>query len=332
MSERLVELAHGGGGIMTGELIAVIREYVGNPVLDEMEDAAVLTLSGRTAFTTDSFVVTPIEFPGGDIGRLAVAGTVNDLAVTGAVPEFLSLSFVIEEGLSFELLRRILGSIREAAAEAGAIVVCGDTKVVERGKADGLYVTTAGLGKIPEGVDVSCHKAAPGDAVVISGPIGLHGVAVMAGRGGLGFASPARSDVAPLNRMIEPVVAELDVHTMRDPTRGGCAAALHEIADASGVSIVLEEDAVPVPEVVEGACSLLGTDPLEMPNEGKALVILPEPDADRAVELLRSHTYGEGACRIGRVTERGSFPLTITTALGERLVDAPRGELLPRIC
>lgn len=332
MSERLVELAHGGGGTMTSELIAVIREYVGNPMLDEMEDAAVVTLSGRTAFTTDSFVVTPMEFPGGDIGRLAVAGTVNDLAVMGAVPKFLSLSFVIEEGLPFDLLRRVLVSIQEAAAESGAIVVCGDTKVVERGKADGLYVTTAGLGTVPEGVDVSSHKAAPGDAVIISGPIGLHGVAVMAAREGLGFASPARSDVAPLNRMLEPVVAELNVHTMRDPTRGGCAAALHEIAEASGVSIVLEEDAIPVPEVVEGACALLGTDPLEMPNEGKALVILPEREADRAVEILSAHKYGEGACRIGRVIERGSFPLTITTALGERLVDAPRGELLPRIC
>ncbi len=276
--------------------------------------------------------MTPIEFPGGDIGRLAVAGTVNDLAAVGSVPKFLSLSLVIEEGLPLDTLRRLLGSVQEAAEEAGAVVVCGDTKVVGRGMADGIYMTIAGLGELADGVDVSSHRAAPGDAVIVSGPIGLHGVAVMAAREGLGFASPARSDVAPLNRMIEPVVAELDVHTMRDPTRGGCAAALHEIADASGVSIVLDEDAIPVPEVVEGACALLGTDPLEMPNEGKVLVILPEDQASRAVEILRSHKYGDGACRIGRVTERGSFPLTITTALGERLVDAPRGELLPRIC
>ena len=332
MGERLIELAHGGGGTMTGELIALIREYLGNPLLDELEDAARMDVSGRVAFTTDSFVVSPIEFPGGDIGRLAVAGTVNDLAVVGAVPKFLSLAFVIEEGLPFKVLRRLLGSIQEAVAEAGAIVACGDTKVVEHGKADGIYVTTSGLGEVPAGVDVSAHRASAGDAVIVSGALGLHGVAVMAAREGLGFASSAESDVAPLNRMLEPVVAELDVHTMRDPTRGGCAAALHEIADASGVSIVLEEEALPVPEVVEGACSLLGTDPLEMPNEGKAIVILPEEEADRAVDILRSHKYGREACRIGRVVERGSFPLTLATALGERLVDAPRGELLPRIC
>jgi hydrogenase expression/formation protein HypE len=332
VGERLIELAHGGGGTMTGELIALIREYLGNPLLDELEDAARMDMSGRVAFTTDSFVVSPIEFPGGDIGRLAVAGTVNDLAVVGAVPKFLSLAFVIEEGLPFNVLRRLLGSIQEAVAEAGAVVACGDTKVVEHGKADGIYVTTSGLGEVPAGVGVSAHKASPGDAVIVSGALGLHGVAVMAAREGLGFASPAESDVAPLNRMLEPVVAELDVHTMRDPPRGGCAAALHEIADASGVSIVLEEDALPVPEVVEGACSLLGTDPLEMPNEGKALVILPAGEADRAVDILRSHKYGREACRIGRVVERGSFPLTLATALGERLVDAPRGELLPRIC
>ncbi len=332
MSGRLIELAQGGGGTRTGELIALIREYLGNPLLDELEDAARMDVSGRVAFTTDSFVVSPIEFPGGDIGRLAVAGTVNDLAVVGAIPKFLSLAFVIEEGLPFNVLRRLLGSIQEAVAEAGAVVACGDTKVVEHDNADGIYVTTSGLGEVPAGVDVSAHRASPGDAVIVSGALGLHGVAVMAAREGLGFASSAESDVAPLNRMLEPVVAELDVHAMRDPTRGGCAAALHEIADASGVSIVLEEDALPVPEVVEGACSLLGTDPLEMPNEGKALVILPEGEADRAVDILRSHEYGREACRIGRVVERASFPLTLATALGERLVDAPRGELLPRIC
>lgn len=332
MGERLVELAHGGGGTMTAELIALVREYVGNPLLDELEDAARVELSGRAAFTTDSFVVSPLEFPGGDIGRLAVAGTVNDLAVVGAVPKYLSLSLVIEEGLSFAVLRRLLASVQRAADEAGVIVACGDTKVVERGKADGVYITTSGLGELADGVDISAHKARPGDAVVVSGPIGLHGVAVMAARESLGFASSAESDVAPLNRMIEPVVRELDVHAMRDPTRGGCAAALHEIAEASGVSIVLDEDALPVPEVVEGACALLGMDPLEMPNEGRALILLPEAEAARAVEILRAHEYGRGACRIGRVAERGSFPLTLRTALGERLIDAPRGELLPRIC
>ena len=332
MGDRLVELAHGGGGTMTAELIEVVREYVGNPLLDRLEDSACVELGGRVAFTTDSFVVSPLEFPGGDIGRLAVAGTVNDLAVVGAVPKYISLSLVIEEGMPFGLLRRLLGSLKAAADEAGVVVACGDTKVVERGKADGVYITTSGLGEIPEGVGISAHNAAPGDAVIVSGAIGLHGVAVMAARESLGFASSAASDVAPLNRMLEPLVQELDVHAMRDPTRGGCASALHEIAAASGVTIVLDEEALPIPQVVEGACALLGTEPLEMPNEGKALILLPDAQALRAIEVLRGHPYGSEAAKIGEVTEAGSFPVTLSTALGERLVDAPRGELLPRIC
>ncbi len=317
---------------MTAELIAVVREYVGNPLLDRLEDSACVELSGRTAFTTDSFVVRPLEFPGGDIGRLAVAGTVNDLAVMGAVPRYLSLALVIEEGLAFGVLRRLLASVKAAADEAGVIVVCGDTKVVERGKADGIYITTSGLGKIADGSNISAHNARPGDVVIVSGEIGLHGVAVMAARESLGFASSAVSDVAPLNRMLEPLVRELDVHAMRDPTRGGCAAALHDIAAASDVSIVLDEEALPVPEVVEGACSLLGTDSLEMPNEGKALILLSGEQAARAVEILRSHKYGRHATTIGKVTKETGFPLVLATGLGERLVDAPRGELLPRIC
>jgi len=332
VTKRFVELGHGGGGTMTAELIDLVREYLGNAVLDRLEDAAYVSLEGRAAFTTDAFVVTPLEFPGGDIGRLAVAGTVNDLAVVGAVPKWLGLSLVIEEGLEFELLRRLLRSVRDTADEAGVQVACGDTKVVERGKADGVYVTTSGLGEVPEGVDVSVHNARAGDAVIVSGSIGLHGVAVMAAREGLGFASSAVSDVAPLNGMLGPLVKELDVHAMRDPTRGGCSAALHEIASASGVGIALEEDALPVPEVVEGAAALLGVDPLELPNEGKALVLLPAEQALRAVAILRSHSRGEGACVIGSVREGGEFPVTVSTGLGERLLAAPRGELLPRIC
>jgi len=332
MQGGVVELAHGGGGTMTGELIGFVREYVGNAVLDALEDAARIELGGRCAFTTDSFVVSPLEFVGGDIGRLAVAGTVNDLAVMGARPRYVSLALIIEEGLAFDQLGRLLSSIRDTAAEAEVLVACGDTKVVERGKADGLFITTSGLGEIPPGADVSAHNARPGDAVLLSGEIGLHGVAVMAAREGLGFASSAQSDVAPLGGMLAPLVERLEVHVMRDPTRGGCAAALHEIAEASGVSIVLEDAALPIPEVVRGACSLLGTDPLEMPNEGKAVVLLPESHANEGISLLRSHKYGMGASKVGRVVERGAFPVTLLTALGERLVDAPRGELLPRIC
>jgi len=332
MGGRLVELAHGGGGTMTAELIELVREYVGNPLLDRLEDAACIKLSGRVAFTTDSFVVSPLEFPGGDIGRLAVAGTVNDLAVAGAVPEFLSLSLVIEEGMTFNQLRRLLDSVKATAAEAGVVIACGDTKVVECGKADGIFITTSGVGRIPDGVTVSVHGAQPGDAVILSGEMGLHGVAVMAAREGLGFARSAVSDVAPLNRMLAPLAAKLGVHVMRDPTRGGCAAALHEIAAASGVSIILDEGALPIPGVVGGACSLLGTDPLEMPNEGKALVVLPESRSAEAVAILRSHQYGREARVIGSVTGKGRVPVALSTALGQRPVDAPRGELLPRIC
>ena len=317
---------------MTAELIELVREYVGNPLLDRLEDAACVELAGRMAFTADSFVVSPLEFPGGDIGRLAVAGTVNDLAVVGAVPEFLSLALVIEEGMTFDLFRRLLGSVKAAADEAGVVIACGDTKVVERGKADGLFITTSGVGRVPDGVTVSVHRAGPGDAVILSGEMGLHGVAVMAAREGLGFASSAVSDVAPLNHMLAPLATRLDIHAMRDPTRGGCAAALHEIAAASGVSIILDEGVLPIPEVVEGACSLLGTDPLEMPNEGKALVVLPESQAAEAVEILRSHPYGREARVIGGVTGKERIPVALDTALGQRPVDAPRGELLPRIC
>jgi len=332
MGERLVELAHGGGGTMTGELVALVREYVGNPLLDRMEDAAAVVLAGRVAFTTDSFVVQPLEFPGGDIGRLAVAGTVNDLAVVGATPKYISLSLIIEEGMPFERLRRLLESVQATAAEAGIVVACGDTKVVEHCKADGLYINTSGLGEMSAGANISIHNVLPGDAVIVSGEIGLHGVAVLAAREGLGFASCAVSDVAPLNRMLEPLVREVEVHAMRDPTRGGCAAALHEVAAASGVSIRLDGNALPIPEVVEGACSLLGIDPLEIPNEGKALVFVPREEADRAVDVLRRNPYGQKASIIGVVEPKGGFPVTLATALGERLVDAPRGELLPRIC
>lgn len=328
-----VELAHGGGGTMTGELIDVVRQYIGNPMLDRLEDAARLETTEHTAFTTDSFVVSPLLFPGGDIGRLAVAGTVNDLAVMGARPRYLSLALIIEEGLPFDTLRRVLGSVRDTAEEAGVAVACGDTKVVERGKADGLFINTSGVGEVPEGIDISVRNARPGDAVVLSGEIGLHGVAVMAARESLGFASSAVSDVAPLNRLVAPVVEHCDVHTMRDPTRGGCAAALHEIAEASGVTVILDEAALPVPEVVAGACSILGTDPLDTPNEGKVLILLPEEQAEEAVSRLREHEYGHAACVVGRAEpRRDRFPVLLRTALGERLVDAPRGELLPRIC
>lgn len=328
---ELIELGHGGGGAMTSQLVALVREYIGNGLLNRLEDSATVEFRGRTAFTTDSFVVQPIEFPGGDIGRLAVCGTVNDLAVAGAVPEWISLSMIIEEGLPFDTLRRILASVRQAVGEAGVAVACGDTKVVQRGKADGIYINTSGLGRIPDGVNISSANAKPGDVVIVTGGIGLHGVAVLAAREGLGFASAALSDVAPLGKLLALLHA-LEVHAMRDPTRGGCSAALHEIAKASGVSITLDEAAIPVPAVVRGACELLGADPLELPNEGRALVVLPEKLAADALAAIRTNALGKDACVIGRVTEKKEFSLTLKTALGERLIDYPRGEMLPRIC
>jgi len=334
-----VLLGHGSGGQLSA---ALMREVVGPALASAgrvaagpLNDAAVVEVAGRRlAFTTDSFVVSPLEFPGGDIGELAVNGTVNDLAMMGAQPLALSLAYVIEEGLPLEELRKITESVALAAARAGVEIVTGDTKVVGRGAADGLFVNTAGIGLVTEGVVVGADRAAPGDAVILSGPIGLHGVAIMSVREGLGFEAEIASDTQPLNRLVAAIVAACpDVHVLRDPTRGGLASALNEIAAASGVGIEVEEDAVPVPGPVHAACEMLGLDPLHVANEGKLVAIVPAAAGDAVLEAMR--TVGEGAesVAIGRVVADHAGMVTMRTIVGsQRIVDMLVGEQLPRIC
>jgi hydrogenase expression/formation protein HypE len=342
VKEDLIVMAHGGGGGMTKRLVRdiVLRE-VGNPVLDPLDDAACFASPGaELVMTTDSYVVHPIFFPGGDIGRLAVCGTVNDLAMQGGRPVYLSLALILEEGLPVRDLERVIRSAGEAAREAGVLVVTGDTKVVERRRrepgaaAPGLYVNTTGIGVRPPGVDTAVAHARPGDAVIVSGTLGDHGVAVLCGREGLELSSGLESDVAPLAGMVGALLdAVPGVHCLRDPTRGGLAAAVCDIAEASGCAVRLRESDVPVRPEVRGACDLLGLEPLNVANEGKAVVVCPAADAGRALEILRSHPAGRHARAIGEVTA-GPEGMAIlhTAAGGERIVVVPSGEDLPRIC
>ena len=334
MSEERVLLAHGDGGELMAELIErvfVARLGTGDPPGD---DSARIEGDGRLVFTTDGFVVEPIFFPGGDIGKLAVCGTVNDLAAAGARPVALSASFILEEGLVISELERVVDSMARTAAEAGVRVVCGDTKVVPRGTADGMYVTTSGVGKVPVGVAVSGAGARPGDVVLVSGTVGDHGLAVLSVREGLEFESPIVSDCAPLAGMVGALLeAAPGVHVLRDPTRGGLATALNEIARQSGVGMEVVESAVPVREAVGTACELLGLDPLYVANEGKMIVIAPEGEAEAALSALKAHPLGEEAAVIGRVEESARPRVTLRTALGtHRILDRQVGEQLPRIC
>ena len=334
MSEERILLAHGDGGELMAELIEqvfVARLGTGDPPGD---DAARIEGDGQLVFTTDGFVVDPIFFPGGDIGKLAVCGTVNDLAAAGARPVALSASFILEEGLAISELERVVGSMAKTAAEAGVKVVCGDTKVVPRGTADGIYVTTSGVGMVPEGVSVSGAGARPGDVVLVSGTVGDHGLAVLSVREGLEFESPIVSDCAPLGGMVgELLEAVPGVHVLRDPTRGGVATALNEIARQSGVGIEVVETAVPVRGAVRVACELLGLDALYAANEGKMLAVVPEKDADAALSTLKAHPLGGEAAAIGRVTESAEPRVLLRTVLGtHRILDRHVGEQLPRIC
>ncbi|MEJ2012568.1 MAG: hydrogenase expression/formation protein HypE [Anaerolineales bacterium] len=335
--DNTVVLGHGSGGKLMHDLIAH-RFYppLANEDLLRGDDAAVLAAPGgaRLALSTDSHIVSPLFFPGGDIGRLAVCGTVNDLAVMGARPQWLTAGFILEEGLPMFLLEQVLDSMKSAAQEAGVQVVAGDTKVVERGKADGLFINTAGVGWIPEGRDVGGAHAYPGDAVLVTGNIGDHGIAVLGARGELQFEAEIESDVSPLNSLVEALFEACEtVHTLRDPTRGGVATTLNEIAHQSGVTIRLDEDAIPVDPAVLAACEMLGFDPLYVANEGKLVVILPENDAETALDALRSEPYGQGACRIGTVEEGQAGRVLMRTAIGgTRVVDVLAGEMLPRIC
>jgi hydrogenase expression/formation protein HypE len=330
-----IQLSHGSGSGLKR-----LTEQVVFPALlpgfeGVFEDAAVFRSPGdRLAFTTDSFVVRPLEFPGGDIGRLAACGTINDLAMMGAVPIHLSVALILEEGLEAEVLRRVLGSLNRVCRDTGVVISCGDTKVVDRGKADGLFVTTAGIGVVSARARLSAANARPGDAVLVSGPIGLHGITVLAARKNLSFATTAVSDCAPLAGIVQRVLEKVPVtRVLRDATRGGVAAVCNEIADASGVTIRLLQASIPVPAVVEGACSYLGLDPLQVANEGRFVLIVPADQAGPALEVLHGHELGQGAARIGGVEERGSFAVVMETTIGGlRSIELPPGELLPRIC
>jgi hydrogenase expression/formation protein HypE len=332
-----VQLAHGGGGWLSKMLVDdLFLPAFANPALAQLHDGAVLeTPLGRIAFTTDSYVVQPLFFPGGDIGSLAVHGTVNDLAMCGARPLALSTGYVLEEGFDMETLWKVASSMRDAAREAGVPIVTGDTKVVDRGKADGLFINTAGIGLVPDGVDVRPDRVRPGDVVLLSGEIALHGIAVMSLREGFALASEVLSDSAALHDLVGGLLDRLGmrVHVLRDPTRGGVASALNEIAQAAGVGVVLREDAIPVREDVRGACELLGFDPLYVANEGKCLAIVEPEVAEEALSILRAHPLGKDAVILGEVVEDAHHQVHLETSIGgRRVVDMLSGEQLPRIC
>lgn len=330
MNPSAILLAHGGGGKMTHDLIEkLIVPAFRNPLLESRHDAAVLRVgSARIAFTTDSFVVRPLFFPGGDIGTLAINGTVNDLAMVGARPTALSAAFILEEGFSLDSLRRILESMKRAADAVGVPLVTGDTKVVDRGKGDGIFINTSGVGIVDHDLQIEPRQVRAGDAVVLSGDLGRHGTAILAAREGLQFESSIESDTAPL---IEPVstllAAGIAIHCLRDLTRGGLISALVEISEVAKAAIRIEEGPIQIREDVRGACEILGLDPLSVANEGRFVVFLADRDVDRAVELL------PGACRIGVVAEGAPGRVTMTTRLGtSRILDMFSGEQLPRIC
>ena len=331
-----VLLGHGSGGKLTGELIEkLIVPAFANPALDALDDQAVLAVpAGRIAFTTDSYVVNPIFFPGGDIGALAVNGTINDLAVGGARPLALSLAFILEEGLPLADLRRVIDSARWAAAQAGVPIVTGDTKVVGRGAGDQVFINTSGIGVVPPGVALGSAQIRPGDAILLSGPIGDHGIAIMAQRAGLELDGDVVSDTAPLHELSAAILRACpDVHAMRDPTRGGVAATLVEIATRRRLGIEADEAAIPVRPVVRGACELLGLDPLLVANEGKLVVFVPEPSAAAALAAMRAHPLARHAARIGTVTDAHPGVVELRTPVrGRRVLDLPFAEPLPRIC
>jgi hydrogenase expression/formation protein HypE len=332
-----IVMGHGGGGKLGNELVEhLFLPAFRNAALEDLGDAAVLDAAGaRLAMSTDSFVVRPLFFPGGSIGELAVNGTVNDLAVSGAEPKFLSASFILEEGLALNQLAAIVDAMAKAAATAGVKIVTGDTKVVERGHGDGCYINTAGVGFLREGITVGPHRAQVGDAILVSGAIGDHGMAILSVREGLDFESPIRSDCAALNGMIAEVLDTVGtaVHAMRDPTRGGLASTLNEIAQASDIGVAIDETQVPVHPEVQSACELLGLDPVYVANEGKAVFFVASEAADRVLDVLRSHPLGKEAAIIGHATAEHKRMLVARTAMGATRVIAPMiGEQLPRIC
>ena len=328
-------LAHGSGGKLSHELVEKkFLPFLSNPALDKLDDSAVFEASGRLAFTTDSHVVDPIFFPGGDIGKLAVCGTVNDLAMNGARPLYLTLSAIIEEGFLLSELDRIVQSIKKAAEEAEVSIIAGDTKVVNRGQADKLFLITSGVGIISPGVDISGANARTGDKVLLSGTIGDHGIAIMSQREGLRFSMTLESDCAPLNKLVAQMLeVSSRIHCLRDPTRGGLATTLNELARQSKVGITIEEANIPVKEEVKAACELLGLDPIYVANEGKMVAILAPSDADNILAQMKQNKYGRDAAIIGEVSNDHPGKVIMKTKLGpSRIVDMLSGELLPRIC
>ena len=334
-----VVMGHGGGGKLSADLIKhLFFPVFNNPVLAQMGDAAVVGMGGpdgpRLAISTDSFTVTPLFFPGGDIGKLAVHGTLNDVAMVGARPLFLSAAFILEEGLLLETLGQVAESMAVACRAAGVSIVTGDTKVVDRGHGDGVFVNTTGIGVVPPGVDIRADRARPGDVVVVSGDIGVHGIAIMSVREGLEFETVMESDTAALHGLVAEMLAVTsDIHCLRDPTRGGLAAALNEMAAASGVGVELDEAAVPVPPAVRAACEMLGLDPFYIANEGKLVAILPAEHAGAVLARMQVHPLGKRAAVVGAVKEAHPGMVVARTGIGgRRVVDMLVGEQLPRIC
>lgn len=340
LDHQQIVLGHGSGGKLTSDLIQTLfLPAFTNPHLAKLDDQAVLTINGtRLAFTTDSFVVTPIFFPGGDIGSLAVHGTVNDLAMSGARPLYIAAAFILEEGLSTDELRRVVESMRCAAMEAGVLLVTGDTKVVNHGKGDKVFITTTGIGVIERDVTISADRARPGDKVIVSGYIGDHGIAILSQRENLEFEGVVGSDTAPLDGLVAAMLDAVSdqpgsIHCLRDPTRGGLATTLNEIAGRSGVAVRLEETAIPVRETVKGACEILGLDPLYVANEGKLVAMVAPDAADRVLAAMHAHPLGQDARVIGEVVAEPAGRVVMRTEVGgTRIVDVLFGEQLPRIC
>ena len=331
-----VLLAHGGGGTLTHQLISkIFLNQFGNEYLNQLHDGAIFEINGsKFAFTTDSYVVKPIFFPGGNIGELAINGTVNDIAVCGAKPLFISAGFIIEEGFEIEELWKIVLSMKEAADKAGVMIVTGDTKVVEKGKGDKIFINTSGIGLIYDGVNISPKNVKVGDVIILNGKIAEHGITIMSEREGLEFETKIESDTAPLSGLVEEIFKVTKrISVMRDPTRGGLASALNEIASSANVKIEIYEKEIPVSDEVLGACEILGLDPLYIANEGKILVFVDESEAEKVLNAMKQNPYGKGSRIIGRVTEKGSPLVTMKTLISStRIVDMISGEQLPRIC
>jgi len=331
-----VLLAHGSGGRLTHQLIEqLFLPSFPNEHLAPLHDGALVTMNGvRLAFSTDSYVINPVFFPGGDIGELAVNGTVNDLAMCGARPLFLSAGMIIEEGFPMEDLVRVVRSMQSAALRAHVQIVTGDTKVVDRGKGDKIFLATSGIGLVPDGLNISPKAATPGDVIIVSGPIAVHGIAIMSVREGLEFETQIESDTAPLNSLVEAMLAtQGTIHVLRDPTRGGVASVLNEIAQSAKVGISIAEERIPIPDEVRGACEILGLDPLYVANEGKLLAFVARADADKILQAMKEHPLGGQAAIIGEVVDEHAGTVVLKTSIGgSRILDMLSGEQLPRIC